>query len=559
MRKVFVLLGGLGLCVWGSWLAGQALYAWFGFDGAQAGMGTWWRYALHWHDAVLQPHRMAVVGSGTLGLMPVGVAVGLWGIGYWKKRPPSLHGDARFATLAELRQAGLCQSGTAGVLLGRVGKQYLRDHGQRFVLLAAPTRSGKGVGVVIPVLLDYAHSVVVLDIKQENHHITSGYRQALGQSVYVFNPFAASGQSHRWNPLRYIASTSAQRVQDLRAMAHMLYPDGDNTGNHAFFIEHARNVFVALCLYLFESYALQQQCAPERAQYPTMGALYRLAMGQGQDTRQYFVHLMEEDHLSERCQQAFAGFVSQAPETLAGIMGTFQAAIMAWGDPILDAATSGDDFLLTDVRKRPMSIYLCVTPNQLQQAARVFNLFFAQLVHENTKVLPSQDTSLRYQCLLLMDEFTTLGAVDILAHSVGYMAGYNLRLLPVIQSMAQLESTYGKERARNFATNHATHILFAPREQEDAQTYSEMLGYTTVQRKQTTHGKEKSHTQVLERRALLLPQELKAMGAEQEIIFMEGLAHPARVQKIRYYQERWFKGKLLPATKVPTLPLRKQI
>ena len=235
-------------------------------------------------------------------------------------------------------------------------------------------------------------------------------------------------------------------------------------------------------------------------------------------------------------------------------MGSFNAPLTAWADPVLDAATSADDFLLTDVRKKRMTIYLCVSPNKLKQAALIFNLFFSQLINENTRALPSQDKTLRHQCLLLMDEFTSIGPVDIIANAVSYMAGYNIRLLPIIQSMAQLDATYGKERARTLMTNHATQIVYAPREQQDANDYSEMLGTTTVRRRQRTVGKEVSHTEVLERRALLLPQELKAIGPDREILFIEGMGHPAMVDKIRYYQEKLFKARLMPAVSVPVCP-----
>ena len=114
------------------------------------------------------------------------------------KKP--LHGDARFASHDEIQQAGLY--GEHGVIVGKVGRRYLVYGGQEFVLLAAPTRSGKGVSIVLPNLLHYDESVVVLDIKMENFAYTSKFRQAHGHHVYLFNPFGADGQTHRWNPTR---------------------------------------------------------------------------------------------------------------------------------------------------------------------------------------------------------------------------------------------------------------------------------------------------------------------------------------------------------------------
>jgi type IV secretion system protein VirD4 len=186
------------------------------------------------------------------------------------------------------------------------------------------------------------------------------------------------------------------------------------------------------------------------------------------------------------------------------------------------------------------------------------NLFFSQIINLNTRELPQNNKALKHQCLLLMDEFTSIGKVDIIASAVSYMAGYNIRLLPIIQSMAQLDATYGKDISRTIITNHALQIIYAPREQQDANDYSEMLGYTTVRRRARTRshgqGRNVSDNEVLEKRALMLPQELKAMGPEKEIVLYEGLAHPILCRKVRYYEDSYFTRRLLP--KVVVDPLR---
>ncbi|MCO6855627.1 type IV secretory system conjugative DNA transfer family protein, partial [Pseudomonas aeruginosa] len=135
-----------------------------------------------------------------------------------------------------------------------------------------------------------------------------------------------------------------------------------------------------------------------------------------------------------------------------------------WINPVLDKATSSNDFLLTDVRKKKMTIYIGIQPNKLAESRLIINLFFSQLINLNTKELPKSNPDLKYQCLLLMDEFTSIGKVEIIASAVSYMAGYNIRLLPIIQSMSQLDATYGREVSRTIITNHALQILYAPRE-----------------------------------------------------------------------------------------------
>ncbi|WP_018153034.1 type IV secretory system conjugative DNA transfer family protein [Leeia oryzae] len=468
----------------------------------------------------------------------------------------NLYGEARFASVGELRQQGFMKPSETSVVIGKANGRFLYFNGQQFPILSAPTRSGKGVGIVIPNLLSYPGSMVVLDIKQENFELTSGFRQQHGQAVYLFNPFAEDRKSHRWNPLTYVSSDPDFRVSDLMSIATMLYPVGED-GKDRFWKNQAQNAFLAFSLYLFERRAakLADGISPAHVPACTMGALFRLAGGDGRSLRASIARMSEAPFLSGACQSAFAGLLSQAEETFSSIMGTFREPLLPWLNPITDAATSGDDFLLTDVRKRKMTIYIGIQPNKLAEASLIINLFFSQLINQNTRDLPQNNPALKHQCLLLMDEFTSIGRVDIIAKAVSYMAGYNLRLLPIIQSLSQLEATYGQANSRTLMTNHALQILYTPREQKDANEYSDMLGYRSVQKHSVSRGRDVSKTESEEKRALMLPQELKAMPSDKAIFLCETLSSPVMCDKIRYYQEPVFKQRLLPKVAVPVLEM----
>ena len=154
-------------------------------------------------------------------------------------------------------------------------------------------------------------------------------------------------------------------------------------------------------------------------------------------------------------------------------------------------ATSASDFDLREVRRRRMSIYFKIEPTKLKDARVLINLFFDQLLNLNTRKLPSQDKTLKYQCLVLLDEMTSIGTVNMIKQAVSYMAGYNMRLLTIIQNKSQLEDVYGKAGAVTLLSNHALMIMYAPSPatQSDANEYSEMLGYETVKSKSKSHSK----------------------------------------------------------------------
>ena len=487
-------------------------------------------------------------------LVPMGIAAAT-------QRRRELHGSARFASAIEVRDAGLL--GGQGIIVGKYRDKFLTLPGKQSVMLSAPTRSGKGVGVVVPNLLAWQDSAVVVDIKSENWAITAGFRAAHGQAVYAWAPFAEDGCSHRWNPLSAIRLADRHVVGDTLAIAQVLYPtDVKGSGTEGFFNDTARNLFLGLALYLVETPELPR----------TIGEILRQSSGQGQPIKQHLQGLMQQrmegcSHprgpLSDACVDALMRFLSTSDNTLSSILATLNAPLTVFSDPLVDAATSGDDFSVADVRRQRMTVYVCIPPNRLADARVLLNLFFAQLINLNTAELPEHNPALKHQCLVLLDEFTALGRVNILNAAVGYLAGYNLRLVTVIQAVSQLESVYGQHDARTFATNHALQVLYAPREQRDANEYSEMLGTFTQQEKSRGRssssgakggGSSQSTNESSQRRALLLPQEFKELGVDREVLILEN-CKPILADKIRYYTDPVFMERLMPPPDLPELDL----
>ncbi|AOI75008.1 type IV secretory system conjugative DNA transfer family protein [Burkholderia sp. NRF60-BP8] len=446
------------------------------------------------------------------------------------------------------------------LVVGRWRGRYLRFAGQQFVLLAAPARSGKGVGIVIPNLLSYSDSVVVLDIKQENFRLTAGFRRAHGQAVYLFNPFAEDGRTHRYNPLSVIAD-GMFRVGDILAIGYVLYPAG---GHDEFWKDQARNLLLGLVLLLWDLREARRAGASGVPDYPiTIGEVLRQSSGNGLPVKTYLNRMLiqHRQYLSRACIDALNRFLTNDDKVLASILATFNAPLTIWANPIVDAATSANDFDLRDVRRRKMSVYLGVTPDHLSEAAILMNLMFSQLVNLNTKELAEDNPALKYQCLLLLDEMTAIGKIQIIARAVAYMAGYNLRLLSIVQSDSQLESVYGRADARTIVTNHAMQILFAPREQKDANAYSEMLGTRTERSRSTSRsngmfgargGASESFSD--QRRALMLPQEIKELARDKEIILLEN-TKPILADRICYWRDRAFTSRVMDAPTVPALDL----
>jgi type IV secretion system protein VirD4 len=258
----FALLAFIALCCAALYLSAVLFLLLNKADPRQAQFTSITHYWI-WYadDVVLRKKLVASIAVSVVGFLVVlpGAVIAA----AKPKRP--LHGDARFANASEVARAGLISgrkpSGPS-ILVGRLpsrlpwrsNNQFLSLPGQLSVMLSAPTRSGKGVSVVIPNLLNWPDSLVALDVKGENFAITAGYRAAHGQAVYAFSPFDASARSHRWNPLSTVRTNPLHRVGDLLTIGQVFFPnDGSGTSSEAFFNDQARNLFLGLGLLLLET------------------------------------------------------------------------------------------------------------------------------------------------------------------------------------------------------------------------------------------------------------------------------------------------------------------
>lgn len=546
-RTVFILLGIAIVIIGIPWASGVTFLHVNGADPALAGPFSiieYWKLYAH------SSEKFVRVSVQLCAIGPWALLAGFIGWAVIAKRNRPLHGAARFANTAEIRKAGLLDPKGGldkTILVGKKNGRYLTYGGYQFVILAAPTRSGKGVGIVVPNCLNYSDSLVVLDIKGENFDITSGFRAKHGQKVYLFAPFDEAGVTHRYNPLEYISDDPAQRLGDIDAIGTALYSGGNQ--NDKFWSENAKDLFRGLCLFVLERKDLPK----------TFGEILRQASGKGKPLKEYIFEELKKAQdtghpFSNACIDCLNRVLSNSENTLAGIVATFGTPLLIFQNPRVDLATSANDFDLREVRRELMSIYFKMPPNKLKEGSVLVNLFFDQLLNLNTRVLPSQDKTLKHQCLVLLDEMTSIGKVAMIAQAVSYMAGYNMRLLTIIQNKSQLEDVYGKAGALTLLSNHALMVMYAPSPtvQSDAQEYSEMLGYETVKSRSRTSSMQSSSTSTSDqRRALMLPQEIRELGQTREIVSLEN-CKPILCDKIRYYEHPDFTCRAhLPPPSIP--------
>lgn len=513
----------------------------------------------------IQKVKRALVGGIAAAIAVPVVPLGLYLFVLFSGPAVSLHGNQRWANSGEIRRSGLTGKPSGpwpALVLAKKGGQFLLYWGKEFVSLASATQGGKGVGFVIPNLLFYAHSVINLDLKLENWRITAGFRALWGQACYLFAPGQENFESHRFNPLFYVRDEYEYRISDLQNQAVMWFPM--KSEKDRFFTGNAQTLFLGLSLYMMET-------PEEEFTMPNLLRLATPASGEGLSKWIDSTIRAREDsasplpRLSVECVDALRGFSTLSEKAQGDILGTFLEPLKIFRDPVLSAATSGNDFDLRDVRRKKMSIYIGMTAEDLVRYSVLMNIFFSLAINLNTRTLPEDDPTLKYQCLLLLDEFTALGRITIIRKAIAIMAAFNMRLALVYQNNSQIagdEDGYGKEGADTLLSNCTTKLLYQPDDLKDAKEYSELLGYYTLKNMSRSRqpGKAGQGTNESDqKRALMLPQELRELGFGK-VIVMKKNTKPILADKVIYYNDPAFADRMnLPTPKVPVLSIVKTV
>ncbi|WP_122564111.1 type IV secretory system conjugative DNA transfer family protein [Pseudomonas viridiflava] len=451
-----------------------------------------------------------------------------------------LHGDARFATTRELKENNLL--GEKGFILGKWGRKFIMLAGQLGALVSAPPRSGKGVGVVQPNMLSWPDSVVLLDIRQESWRLTSGFRKTFSE-VHLFNPVDRKRRTMQWNALDYVSDDPMLRVNDIQKIGNMLSPDPPD--GDPFWPASCRTLFLGLALYVFETPGLPR----------TFGEIVRQIMfGEGETIGEHWKNIIEErdaspSPLSSACKAALYDFIFTSGNTQSSIRKTFTAKLELWLNPLIDAATSKSTVDLRKLRSEKISIYIGIKPADLDYLQLIINLLAQQILELNMQEMPEDNPELKYQLGWIMDEFTAPGRMPIVAKTIGYLGGYNIRPLIIVQSLSQLIATYGEQVAQTIIECCAAELLYAPKSRRQAKDVSDQLGNTTV--KNTSKSRPqfgmKSGTNSTSDtpRPLMLPQEVRMLGKKRQLIFVENM-NTILCEKVFYYKERVFKNRILP-------------
>ncbi|QFR34633.1 conjugal transfer protein TraG [Ancylobacter sp. TS-1] len=497
----------------------------------------WWWYFFDAYAPEVFFQGALIAASG--GFLSIAVAIAL---SVWRAREASrveTYGSARWAEREEVHAAGLL--GSDGVILGRYERDYLRHDGPEHVLCFAPTRSGKGVGLVVPSLLTWPGSAIVHDIKGENWQLTAGFRARHGR-VLLFDP--TNAKSAAYNPLLEVRRGEWE-VRDVQNIADILVdPEGSlEKRNHWEKTSHALLVGAILhVLYAEKDKTLAGVAAflsdPKRPIETTLDAMMKTAhLG---DTGPHPV-----------IASAARELLNKSDNERSGVLSTAMSFLGLYRDPVIAEVTRRCDWRIADIvgGKRPSTLYLVVPPSDINRTKPLIRLLLNQIGRRLTEDL--QAKAGRHRLLLMLDEFPALGRLDFFESALAFMAGYGLKAFLIAQSLNQIEKAYGPNNS--ILDNCHVRVSFATNDERTAKRVSDALGTATEMKAMKNYAGHRlspwlGHLMVSRSetaRPLLTPGEVMQLPPTDEIVMVAGTP-PIRAKKARYYEDARFRDRLLP-------------
>ncbi|MEL6729370.1 MAG: type IV secretory system conjugative DNA transfer family protein [Pseudomonadota bacterium] len=533
---VFNALIGILALVAVSIVASLIFFTWEGFDVDY--MRPWSVYTYLFEYWEIERVRNRALISLTA---PIVLAVIMFAMGPIYK-PKAVFGDAHFANHREMMNAGLFKQ--RGVLLGRAHGKYICSDANTHTLLIGPPRAGKGTGVVVPNCLNWHGSLVVLDLKGENHRVTSGFRAQHGSKVYYWAPMSKKSRSFRYNPLDQISPNPIHQITDVQTIASMLI---DVSDKDPMWGQEARSLFTGAALYVLQN-----------RETKTLGEVYRFVTSTADLPALCQKILDNTQGLTTEVISSLGSFAGKAPKEAAGVRSTMQASLRLFENPVVDAATSASDFRIEDLRRKQMSIYVGVTTAQLETAAPLLRLFFQQVMSIMSDTEPGPGEP--HEVLMVMDEFASLGAMNSIVSAFTLLASYNVRILAVLQGLSWLDRIYGKDTREGLIACCGHQIIMTTNDETTSNYASQALGERTVTNDSVTRRAfsfEKyypsKNTSAIAR-PLMTKDQVRKLDKKKQILLTEGHV-PALVKKIVYYKDRLFKKRLAPPAPVPPLDL----
>lgn len=590
-RTAHFSLLGIGIFC-GTILAGfQGAVQFFAWNtGYQAALGEpWVRIGRVWVYPTWCWLKWSILWGGTGGragdlvlamqLIAVGGVAGALGFGYWfyykrsmkREHVEDLHGSARFADATDVLRMELAHpKGEAGrgayvgaFEFGPNDIRFLRYDGDGHLGAGAPTRSGKGVGLVLPTLLTEPRSVFVNDVKKENWWLTSGFRHRAGSLCIAFDATHGTVRSIdgkkveqntcQWNVLQEIRLWTEMDTMDAQNIAAAIAdPKAEGMDDH--WVSTSYELFTGLFLHM---------CYAERDK-SLRGAATYLSDPAWTQPEQMFDRMLMACHDPDGrmgwtdsagnptrthpvIASAAQAMLNKEERERNSVLSTAKTRLSLFMEPIVGRNTGETDFCVRDLmqHEKPVSLYLIVPPSDKERLRPLIRLFVTFAMRRLTEEMRFEDGAQArgyvHQLLMLIDELASLRKLDCIQDGLAFVAGYGIQLYLIFQDTVQVKEAYG-DKESVLAGLHVK-VFYAPNKIETAEEISKMTGQTTVSKQDVSFSGSRNAVMLNQvsvsehqvERPLMTPDEVRRLPRDEALVFVTG--EPViRARKVRYYE-----------------------
>lgn len=510
----------------------------------------------------LAPHVFQTAG---LIFLPTFVVVAFLIVGFTRRVKPTVKefGADDWGNAKDARAAGILHQKGAlphGVVLGRWGDVRDRDilfyEGPEHQLVVGASRSGKGAGHVIPTLLSWGESMFVYDPKEECYDVSAHFRSKFSHCFFL--NFGRE-DSARFNPLMEVPQGLAEVSGAQRIAAGLVDSSSDNPGGgwdffdkssfilltaiilHVLYVEEDESKTlesVRNCLFYLDRTLLEMENSHHRYK--------RKRNGRGEQETDEDGEPIAETH--PEIHRVATLFLRMSSKQRDAIQGTAITMLAIFGDPMICETTSRSDFRVGDLMcaDAPVSMFLQVAPDDQLRLRPLTRLVITQLGSALLKKQfhDSRGRKKKHKLLTLIDEFPSLGRLDMYVANLKQMAGYGIKAHLTVQSFKDIASAYGRD-ATILDNMHIT-VAFAGADPDSNEHISKMTVESREMREGASssgiiNGRVTTSFSESERR-LLTPGQVRELPYDTQLVFVTG-SPTFRTPKLRYFEDPLFKSR----------------
>jgi type IV secretion system protein VirD4 len=450
----------------------------------------------------------------------------------WFDRKPKVGTEKEWGTEDDYRAhkllngRGLGRLG--GIVLGRLRNNRLVTHeSDEHVLVSGRSGIGKSASVVIPSLLSWLGSVLVIDTKRELYAVTANYRSTLGRVAY-FDP--ADEDSVCFNPLLEIPIGTNREISYIQNICEIITESraDSTTAASIHYQERCKELLTGLILHAIHD---REPCD----------------LSFGWITKSLSSLPLKDMFKSsnEEVRRVAVSFMNQPADKMASVLSSMSNLLAVFKPDLVCEKTSVSDFKISDIvcDDKPMSLFIQVRPTDKERlrplTRMISDLFLMALIHDERKMPDGRKK--KHKLLLVEEEFPFQGKRDVVANNLLVMRSYGVTAMLITQSIKELRRVYGDKQTID--TNCKVVIGFSSIEEDEQAYFSRNAGTTTVEKESISKraswgftGHESTKTVREERKPLLGKEQVRGLPEDRQIVIVAGCSSP-----FLPYQVRWFK------------------